>query len=476
MKEEKDALKLIVEGQSLMKSFKIISVIIIFLSFVLSSSIVFIFSSQKIEKDSQKQLIIAEHVYDCIYSKIMNPIMVAKTMAYDTLLQEKLHLENTCSESEMEEIMTAYLENLRTKLNYSTAFVVSESTKRYYTAKGITKILNAHKIPYDIWYQLFTDTDKEYDLDTDRDQANEYNWTVFINIKIFDSDGEMLGVCGVGVIMDELQELFSELESEFDIKVNMIDTDGLVQIDTNSTNIENAYISAAIEDKAGSESFTYKQRGLNGIRMVRFMKDLDWYVVVQGTLDHIVFGRNLVIILTLSFLFVLCVFFILSQIYSKKDTVTTTDDTLEDHVTGLPNRNYFKEAYGEMGIFTTTRYKSMAFFDIDNFENIKTSNNGNKILKDMIDIAKKLIFDKGQLLRWENDSFMALLEVNADETKKCFSEICERIKNQLDVTISVGIIEINLSDTIKLNYYRAVQACYSVKESGGNGVRYHAAR
>ena len=459
-----------------MKRIKIIASIMIFLSFVLSSSIVFFLTSKRIESDTKKNLVIAEHVYDSVYNQLIKPIMVSKTMSADTFLQERLKLEQTLSENEMEAMMSEYLKNIRTNLNYSSAFVISEQAKRYYTANGIAKLINPQKVPYDIWYQLFIDTKKEYDLDTDRDQSNDYRWTVFVNNQITDNDGKLLGVCGVGVIMDEIQALFTTLEHEYDIKVNLIDTDGLVQVDTNATNIENAYISAAIEDNAGSNTFTYKRRGFNGVRMVRFMEDLDWYLVVQGTLESVTFERNLVLILVFAFLVILSIFILSIRIWAKKDTVQHNDDILEDSITGLPNRNYFKEAYGEMGIFTTTRYKSMAFFDIDNFENTKMSKNGDEILRNIIQVAKRKILDKGQILRWEKDSFMVLLEIPAEDSKRIFKEICAELKDTLDITISVGVIEINLSDTIKINYYRAVQACYSVKESGGNGVKYHESR
>ena len=71
---------------------------------------------------------------------------------------------------------------------------------------------------------------------------------------------------------------------------------------------------------------------------------------------------------------------------------------------------------------------------------------------------------------------MVILEIPVEESSQIFRKICEDLKNTLDITISAGIIEINLSDTIKINYYRAVQACYSVKETGGNGVKYHESR
>ena len=48
---------------------------------------------------------------------------------------------------------------------------------------------------------------------------------------------------------------------------------------------------------------------------------------------------------------------------------------------------------------------------------------------------------------------------------------CHEVEADGRVTISIGLTEVRLSDTIKKNYYRAAQGCYLVKEMGGNGVK-----
>ncbi len=452
-----------------MRKLKAVAAAMITLSFVLPSTLVIHFFLDHNDGDTQKNLAIANHVYDSIYSEIMRPLMVSKTMAFDTFLQDQLTNEENLSEKENSKIIGDYLGSIKGKFHYSSVFVVSERTRRYYTESGILKVLNPQKVPYDIWYPIFIDGEKEYDLDTDRDQANDYLWTVFINIKIRDKNGELLGVCGVGVIMDRLQALITELEDENDIKINLIDLEGLVQVDTNSTNIENAYISSSVFDGARSDRFTFTRRGLSGIRMVRFMEDLDWYVVVQGTIEKHKVSKQMFLNLFILLAILLTIFFLIAK-FAIKEKFVVPEDVLEDPLTGLPNRNYFKEAYGEMGIFTTTRYKTIAFFDVDNFENMSDSMNSNEMLKKIVQFSNAVFWDKGQLLRWDKDGFLALLETNLQESKEEFEALCEKIYKELGITLSVGVVDINLSDTIKVNYYRAVQACYSVKEKGGNGV------
>ena len=93
------------------------------------------------------------------------------------------------------------------------------------------------------------------------------------------------------------------------------------------------------------------------------------------------------------------------------------------------------------------------------------------MIKDIAEIVKVIFFDKGQVLRWGGDEFVALLEPDVDEAWKLFDQFCVQVAQEVRATVSVGIVKIDLSDPIKKSYYRAVQRCYAVKEAGGNGVK-----
>lgn len=444
---------------------------------VLILSALFITTSQIVppllktsEQEAAKNTLIASHVYDSINSEIQNPIIIAKTMSADFFLMDALRKELSTSEAEMEKFMTEYLNSIKERFGYFAAFVISEKTHRYYTPNGIDKIVNPQNDPYDIWYQLFLDSGKEIDLDTDRDQANGYKWTVFLNARITDSDGKLMGVCGVGLFMEQLQELISAVEKQYNVKVNLIEHNGLVQVDTDSSNIENAYISEAIADNAGPFEFTYRERRFGGFRLTRYMKELEWYLVVQG------FGNASGLFatkLSIAFLYLLLLTVIVfTFIRERKKGVhnLVKSASPEDVLTGLPNRNYLKESYGELGVFNTTRYKSLVMFDIDRFKTVNEDRDGDEIILGIVNLAKKTVDERGIIFRWAGDEFVIFLEMTADEAEERFKEFCAEVKRNLDVTVSVGIVEIDFSESIKTNYHRAVQPCYAVKEAGGNGV------
>ncbi|MBQ7159394.1 MAG: GGDEF domain-containing protein [Treponema sp.] len=442
------------------------------LSFCISLAFMILIPAHSKEDLKNQRLLVAEHIYDSIHTEFLRPLTISNVMAKDFFLCEVLKKETSLSEKEMEKTISDYLTTITNRTGYIAAYVISDKTRRYYSPKGIEKVMDPRKDPYDIWYDLFLDKGADWDLDTDRDQANGYRWTVFVNVRIVDADGTYLGVAGVGLFIDALQTLIEQFELKYDVKINLVEKDGLVQVDTSMLNIENAYIADVAANNAGLNEFTYVKRGINTFRVTRYVDDLEWYLVIQGEyIDKTAFDWKktfaLTIVLSVSMLALLILFWR----YGLNDEQKQSTDPSRDSLTGLPNRNYFTEAYGEAGIFNTTRYKSLAVFDIDKFRLANDTINGDSLILSVTELARQIIADQGLILRWEGDEFMVLLELDADVAEPLFSDFCTKVSQQCNATISIGIIQINLADTVKMNYYRAVQLCYAAKADGGGMVK-----
>ena len=448
---------------------KIPIIILITASLIFLAAITPSYLHNKKHEISNNQLV-ASHIYGIIASNTQRPIGISTGLSSDDFLVRALEQEEKSDEKIMERMMSSYLSAVKNQFGYEASFVVSEKTKRYYTSSGIAKIVNPQLDPYDNWYPMFLESGANLEVETDRDQLFNYRWSIFVNSRILDSSGKTLGICGIGIPMDDWQKMLLSVEKEYKVKINLIDSQGLVQIDTDFNNIKNAYISEALSDNANENSFTHIEKGRNGFRMTRFMPNLGWYLVVQGN-NHIeaqTAGRTIRILIDI---FLTASILLLLLEHKKKlrhDLVKSSAP--EDELTGLPNRNYLKESYGELGVFNTTRYKSLAVFDIDHFKIVNDNRDGDRIILGVVDFAKKVLDDRGIMFRWSGDEFVLFLEMKSDEAEEKFRHFCDETKKKLEVTISVGIVDVDLSVSIKTNYYRAVQACYAVKENGGNGV------
>ena len=156
-------------------------------------------------------------------------------------------------------------------------------------------------------------------------------------------------------------------------------------------------------------------------------------------------------------------------LFGKKKASDT--DNLTNKLTGLKNRDYFHYTYGELGAVKSKDHKVMAVFDIDHFKAANDLINGDKAILKIVSIMKEEIGEKGELMRWGGDEFLAVLKMSPEESLEAMRRFVERVKDSTAVTVSVGLVRIRHEDTFKTNYYRAVQKCYLVKEMGGNDVK-----
>ena len=139
------------------------------------------------ENTKEVDTMLTYRIYDYISSSINEPIIVAQTMSCDDFLAGFLLNEDSMDEEEAINVMQDYLSGVRSSLEYDSAFLVSENSRRYYTYEGLNKVIDPENDDHDIWYSLFVDQDVPYDLDVDSDEVNRGVWTIFVNARIEDT-------------------------------------------------------------------------------------------------------------------------------------------------------------------------------------------------------------------------------------------------------------------------------------------------
>lgn len=243
-------------------------------------------SAQEETNLEQKYSLISDSVYESIENELGKPLYAALTMANNTFLHDFLLREAELDEADFTAQTIGYLSALKDTIGAQSAFLVSDQSRRYYTFSGFNKIVNPESDSHDVWYSVFVNSRKKYDLDVDIDQVHNNLWTVFINTRITDENGKFLGVCGIGLSMEELQGILKEYENKYSVKINFINSDGIVQVDTDAINIEN---SCLYDAQYGKEKDGYSYKNKDGEYVVmRFVEDLNWYLVIHGdgnTLD-----------------------------------------------------------------------------------------------------------------------------------------------------------------------------------------------
>lgn len=449
------------------KSFFSLGAAAVVLAFILSSVFSFFLMEHPDERDREFSLMLAGRVNDVVTDEILRPLLVSRTMSNDNLLVDWLQHEEEHSLGENVLTMQNYLSRLKEEFGYTSAFLISQKTHCYYTYRGFNKIINPLDDPHDKWYPTFLKKNIAFELNADTDQVNGNHWTIFINCRITAADGTLLGVCGVGVVMDHLRQIMESYEKQYGVKINLVDSNGLVQMAVDYSDIQRMYLNNIELDNA-DDNYSVRQT-MRKYRISKYLKELGWYLVVQSG------GRvsnskliPLIILNIISAIILTALLYLVIYLKEKNGSTKNSDPNPLDEVTGLPNRLYFTEAYGENGIFNTTRYKCFIVFDIDHFSAEQKKRPTTPLIKLTADIAKQYFDMSGLLLRWKSDTFVVLSEKEIGSSMDLCRDFLKQVLEELGITISAGLAPIVLTDSIKKNYYAAMQGCYAAKFAGGN--------
>ena len=180
-------------------------------------------------------ILTAEGIYNQIDSIFTKPINISLTMANDNLLKDFLAREDLmANDTVFLKTIKNYLLAYKEKYKYDSVFLVSTKTSRYYHFEGINRILTPDN-PENTWYYSFLKAPDEYALNIDNDEAAQNEIVIFINCKIKNRAGAVIGVVGVGFRVDYLQKIFKEYETKFDVKAFLIDDQGMIEISTDET-------------------------------------------------------------------------------------------------------------------------------------------------------------------------------------------------------------------------------------------------
>jgi len=260
-------------------------IVVVALASVLSISITCLILKEVITRhDEEIVKVIASDVYDDIRNELLRAVAVSTTMSNDTFLHQNLKNENNISEDAETEIIKNYLTTVKDRLNYSAAFLASNTSKNYWQANGLVKKLDVEKDPHDIWYSDIFNSNLDYKLNVDTDEANNMSLGVFVNTKIRDANGSILGICGVGLRMEILQKILEMNERAYKIKISLVDSDGLVQVDTEAQHIENANLMHMLSFQK-TDQFIMEKVDDNYI-ITKYIPAFDWYLVIRRHGDN----------------------------------------------------------------------------------------------------------------------------------------------------------------------------------------------
>lgn len=464
----------------------IITIIIGFLSICATNSVTY----NKIIKDDIKNIskLTSTNIYSDINSELTKPIFVSLTMANDSFLKSWLKDEKTMFDSqEHQQKLLDYLSGIKEKYNYDSVFLVSNNTDIYYHFNGINKKISAEN-EHDKWYYNFLKKNEAYVLDIDTDEANQNKLSIFINCRVEDENGNLLGVTGVGLEFNQVQKLLESYSKEFDLDAMLFDSNGdvLIQSDDKNNDIQNIFNIPVLKnnkDKILNNYYTldvynYKERNSGGYLITRYIDDLDWYLLIKKDTSILIYAFENQLIKEFLIIIPVIIFVILIVTRLMKHNDTKLIHLAKvDTLTNMLNRRGFNEAL-ETILHEKNLKESFYVFmiDIDQFKNINDLYGhliGDKIIKLVGQIVLNTISVNDILARWGGDEFSGYIFGNKEEIIEVVNQIYKHISEEpqlkeYKVTISLGLTSLQKEDTVDTMLLRADKALYEAKEQGRN--------
>lgn len=425
------------------------------------------------------------NIYSEINNELTKPIFVSLTMANDSFVKQWLQLE----EPQRNQQIIDYLAGIRNKYNYHSVFLISAESLNYFHYNGLFKTISPLD-DHDQWYYDFINLDQLYVLDVDQDQVDHQRLTIFINCKILDDQGNLLGVAGVGIEMTYVQELLENFERDYDLEAFLVDEQGLIQAHTNPDLIENQNINDLdIYAAIGSELYNitdainvfndddlYNQQYI----ISHYIEELGWYLIVQKDTSELAqsFNQQLYYDLFVVILVLASVLIIVQRIINKNDA-QMKKLALLDNLGILSNRKDFDQNLKA----TLTRNDeikdpwSVFLMDLDHFKDVNDTHGhlqGDKILKHVMTLCKAVLSDH-LITRWGGDEFSGIIYlpgVLATEKLEALrlEIVNDPLLSEFNITVSIGVtqaIDIDTEDTV---IRRSDQALYESKTNGKNQV------
>ncbi len=425
------------------------------------------------------------------YSNIrldLSPLIVsARSMASDEFMRGWVQ-----SQSSNVYKLTDYLKKICHNNRALVAFLAADYNKKYYSSFGNILIESKDDSDADWYYDLLESKDR-YRINVTVDTANNNVATIFINYKMFDDAGKVLGITGVGFELKRIPQLLNAIGRRYRCDIFLSDEQGNIfttsgaasQIPLNLFNlpVPAETVTAVLDGK--QDLFTYAADGINYYVHAEYVPELKWWLFTRkedvntlSKIDDLLSSILLINFISIIFVLVL-ILCVIHYVHKRLNRLAT-----EDSLTGICNRQMFEYDL-EQAVLLYKRNQqrfSLLMLDIDYFKQVNDTLGhiaGDCVLREVSDTIGRSIRRSDLLGRWGGEEFIVLMhECDLKQSGQVAEKVRLAIENghygvgarDLHITVSIGVTVIKDSDNVDDLINRADKALYKAKNGGRNRV------
>lgn len=440
-----------------------------------------------------------------IRAEAMRPVVVSEQMANNRFLRDWI----VAGERDRRTIH-AYLREIRSHFQMSSAFFVSQRTHRYYDHAGIAKTIHPADDPADAWFERVRTSRRPYEINFAADTLRGRGvLTGYVNFRLVDEQGRFLGVVGVSVRSDRIIDRVRASSRQFQREVRLFDVSGepAVRDPRTPTPIGRLQdlpglgsIAATILSSGQTPvKLSYRDPTLGDLIHVnsRLMPDLGWYLVVMQNERQSMAGvgralRWSIVIGALATLLTIgLVVLVVNRFQRRLGQMASTD-----RLTGVANRMSGDDLVRTVhaAAVDTGRAYSLLLIDCDRFKEVNDEHGhlaGDHVIAELAGLIQNNLRSSGHgrepgsarpvdiVVRWGGEEFLAILPNTdlagaahvAEALRRTVADHVFAVRTlSLRRTVSIGVAQWDGAEASEHLFHRADAALLRAKNDGRNRV------
>jgi len=464
-----------------------ILLLLVILGFVVPSINYFI-SYQSVEEELKTVSLplSLDNIYTEIQKDIVQPYLVSSMMANDTFVQDWLKNDEKNNKQ-----IEKYLSKIKNQYNMFSTFLVSQKTKNYYSHNGFIEKMSIKKTR-NSWYYSFKESQKTHEINIDSNENLSNSMMMFINYKILDNNYKLIGVTGIALKIEHINNMLKTFRQKYGFKVTFFNTLGAVVLSEKRHNdyksIDKNAELKPFKEKIISKTnniFEITKNNTKYIISTKYIPELNLYLTIEAKVDSYIqklikmFYYNLIVSFFTIFIIAMFLYCMIRNHQKKLESMAYYDS-----LTNIYNRHYFITKI--LDVIKNSRRKEeefcILFLDIDNFKNVNDAlghNVGDEVLKIVANVLKDSIRETDTIARWGGEEFVIYLSsIDVVNARIIAEKLRLLIENNIQLqeflsfslTISLGLSKFESGDDIDSVISRADKAMYLSKNNGKNLV------
>lgn len=458
--------------------------------FLTTSLAAYIASRDAIEHSISEQALplTGDIIYSGLQKDILYPVFISSMMAQDS------QVRNWIADGEKhQQAILNYLNDIKGKYGTVASFMASDASRKLYHTYGPPDPLLETR-PLDSWFFRIKDMgDAKYETNVDIDTQYSGQPTLFINHRVLDANGRFVGVVGVGITLDTMNQGLVRYQERFGRNIYFVDEQGKVVLSGAALRDDELSLAsrsgmkdiapAILNRSTTPTSLAYRSGKSDVLVNSRYLPEVNWYLVVEqnvsGNIKPLtrIFAINFGISFGVMLLVLIVTLLTVNSFQRRLHKMATTDA-----LTGLLNRQALAVLFRQSILVSkrSGRPLSAILFDIDHFKSVNDAFGhmaGDSVIRQVAEIALDVVRESDVVTRWGGEEYLVLLgDCKLSQAIAIAENLRQRVaehdfglsSDKVRVTVSLGVAQYHINESENSFFTRADDALYGAKHGGRN--------